>query len=127
MGNVVIDNRGRLFPVEFEKELPFKPKRCFVVSDVPQNMWRGGHAHYQTQQVIFCVRGQVLVELDDGADVSQKTLYPGESIFIDKMIWDSQQFVTGNDIILVICSTEYDKQDYILDYKKFQATLSHDS
>ena len=35
------------------------------------------------------------------------------------MIWDSQIFLTGNDVLLSICSTEYNKKDYIEDFDLF--------
>ena len=43
-----------------------------------------------------------------------------ESVFVDKMIWDSQTYETGKDIMLSLCSTEYDKADYIEDIKDFE-------
>jgi len=35
------------------------------------------------------------------------------------MIWDAQRFKTGNDVLLVLCSTNYDLSDYILEMKDF--------
>ncbi len=35
------------------------------------------------------------------------------------MIWDSQVFMTGDDVLLSICSTPYDKSDYIEDMSSF--------
>jgi len=43
----------------------------------------------------------------------------GESILIPKMVWDSQEFLDKNSEILVVCSTEYDINDYILNYNEF--------
>ena len=46
-----------------------------------------------------------------------------EYIFVDSMVWDKQQYLTGNDILLSICSTEYDKDDYIKSYDQFLEEL----
>ena len=47
----------------------------------------------------------------------------GDSIFIDKLVWDSQQFLTDDDVMLVFANTEYNFEDYILDKNKFYDTL----
>ena len=46
-----------------------------------------------------------------------------ESVFVDRMIWDSQTYETGEDIMLSLCSTEYDKADYIEDIKEFDKII----
>ena len=42
-----------------------------------------------------------------------------ESIFIDNLVWDSQKFLTDNDIMIVFSNTNYDADDYITDKEKF--------
>ena len=44
----------------------------------------------------------------------------------DKMVWDSQVFTTGNDILLSICSTAYDREDYIEDFDEFLRIVNLD-
>lgn len=116
---IFTDSRGGdLIPIEF-KNLNFIPKRVFTVSDVPINAIRGEHAHYETTQLLLCIKGKILVGLDDGKNITETIIEKGESIFIDKMIWDYQQFLTGDDFMVVLCSTEYNLDDYILDKKEF--------
>ena len=43
----------------------------------------------------------------------------GDYIVVDKLIWDSQKFLTEDSTLLVICSTEYNIDDYILDFNEF--------
>lgn len=113
------DERGGfLIPVEF-KDLPFEPKRVFTVCDVPKNNIRGEHAHFQTQQFLICLKGEILVGLDFGSKCEEIILKQGETVFIDKMVWDYQQFLTGEDTLLVFASTPYDKNDYIFDKGEF--------
>tara|TARA_Y100000817_G_C16764682_1_gene503288 strand:+ start:325 stop:720 length:396 start_codon:yes stop_codon:yes gene_type:complete len=116
----VADSRGKLYPIEFG-ELRFKPKRIFLVYDVPAGITRGEHAHYTTKQLLYCVKGKIKVTLETiKDDPVSYTLTQGDSVFVDKLIWDSQTFLTGDDILMVIASTEYNKDDYILDKGKFK-------
>lgn len=108
------DQRGELVPLEFNN-LPFEPKRIFYVHHVPINTWRGGHAHYETQQFLICLTGKIIVKLESKTGSEEFTLDEGDSCFIDKMVWDSQNFIEENSVLLVICSTEYNPDDYIYD------------
>ena len=112
------DEDGTLVPIEFSS-LPFKPQRAFYITNVPKGKERGLHAHYETQQILTCVKGQILVRLHDGVSLTEYILNPNESVFIDKLTWDSQVFLTGEDILLSICSTPYDNKDYIEDFNMF--------
>lgn len=108
------DERGLLVPINFS-ELPFEPKRIFYVTNVPKNIWRGGHAHYNTIQALICLKGRILIKTETKISEKEIVLNEGEMYIIDKFIWDSQKFLDDNSILLVICSTEYDKDDYIFD------------
>lgn len=122
---IFTDERGgNLLPFEFI-DLPFIPKRVFTVTDVPVGSIRGEHAHYETQQILICVKGEIIVYLDNGYKVDEVVIKEGESVFIDKMIWDSQKFMTGNDIMIVICSSHYNINDYILDKEDFYKKIKN--
>lgn len=110
---------GTLSVMEFDG-LPFVPKRMFWVKDVPAGEERGGHAHYVTEQYLICVRGAVSVTLYDGKDKDTFELSPGRAVFIPRMVWDTQKFLTGDDIVLVLCSTSYNPRDYINDWAEFK-------
>lgn len=112
------DNRGCLTPIELS-DLPFTPKRIFIVSDVPKGETRGMHSHYKTKQVLVCLQGEILVNLHDGVIKHSQLLKKNDSIFVDNLIWDSQIYLTGNDILLSICSTEHDPDDHIRDFDEF--------
>tara|TARA_R100000008_G_scaffold29756_1_gene16432 strand:+ start:321 stop:614 length:294 start_codon:yes stop_codon:yes gene_type:complete len=93
------------------------------VSGVPAGDERGHHAHYKTQQLLICVRGKISVHMYDGYKTETTVMEEHESVFVDKMIWDSQTYETGDDIMLSLCSTEYNKADYIEDIKKFERLI----
>ena len=46
--------------------------------------------------------------------------YLGSSVFVDKLVWDSQVYMTGDDILMSICSTPHDDSDYIKDFEEFR-------
>ena len=112
------DERGCLIPIEFNS-LPFEPQRIFVVNNVPINRIRGNHAHHKTKQLIICTNGSVDVLLNDGVKDYTYRLEKGEQILVPELIWDSQQFLTENTELLVICSTPYEHDDYIFDFIDF--------
>jgi len=112
------DNRGYLLPVDLDI-VDFVPKRIFVVNDVPVGCTRGNHSHHKTQQYLICTKGSVNVMLDDGKMTKTINLKQNESILIPELVWDSQEFLTEEAEILVICSTKYDINDYILTYDEF--------
>jgi dTDP-4-dehydrorhamnose 3,5-epimerase-like enzyme len=113
------DSRGSLIPIELNK-IPFNPKRIFIVQNVPINTIRGNHAHYTTIQYLFCISGLIEVILNDGNIEKTFKIKEGEGVLIDNLIWDSQKFLTENSSILVLCSTEYDINDYIFDFNEFK-------
>ena len=117
--NTFTDERGGyLLPIDF-KRLPFTPKRVFIVRDVPKNTVRGNHAQFKTQQFLICVKGKIQVNVDYGNKKETSLIKEGEFIHVPQMVWDSQKFLTGSDIMISICSTIYDEKDYILNKKEF--------
>ena len=114
------DTRGCLYPFDFDK-IPFQPNRVFFVSEVPKGIKRGDHAHYETEQYLICLKGEVEVFLYDGEKTSSILLKPMQGVYVPKLIWDSQIFKTGEDILLVLASTDYNKEDYIESLSLFEA------
>lgn len=116
---VITDVRGSLVPIEF-LDLPFVPQRVFYVTDIPKDEWRGGHSKYSQKQYFICVKGQIRLTLEYGENCMESVvLSPGQGVLIEPKVWDSQQFLTGNDVAMVLCSGPYDPRDYILDHEKF--------
>jgi dTDP-4-dehydrorhamnose 3,5-epimerase-like enzyme len=117
------DDDGTLVPIEFS-DLPFEPKRIFYVCNVPKGEERGNHAHFETRQLLMCLQGSILVKIHDGKDLKEYRLMPNQSILVERMIWDSQVFETDRDVLLSICSTSYNKSDYIEDFEDFLRTVN---
>jgi dTDP-4-dehydrorhamnose 3,5-epimerase-like enzyme len=110
---------GILLPLELDR-VPFEVRRVFVITDVPSGDIRGNHAHKKCKQFLFCLRGEILVTLHDLADQHEKTLKAGDGILIDSMVWGTQRYITGGEILMVLCSEKYDIEDYIHDKEEFK-------
>ncbi|QDT43056.1 TDP-4-oxo-6-deoxy-alpha-D-glucose-3,4-oxoisomerase [Gimesia alba] len=118
--NKVPDLRGSLSVGEFEREIPFVPKRYFLVYDVPTAEVRGEHAHFQCGQFLIAVKGSVSVVVDDG-DLRDEILLdrPQMGVYLPPMTWGVQYNYSTDAVLLVFASEFYDSDDYIRDYSKF--------
>ena len=67
----VSDKRGSLTYINNIEQIPFEIKRVFMVTDVPEGMTRGGHAHKNLQEVLIPLNGSFCVEVTDGKNCSE--------------------------------------------------------
>jgi acetyltransferase-like isoleucine patch superfamily enzyme/dTDP-4-dehydrorhamnose 3,5-epimerase-like enzyme len=117
---VVPDMRGGLAAGEFGRELPFLPRRYFVIFDVPSREVRGENAHLRLEQFFVCLRGSVAVVLDDGREREEVLLdTPAVGLYIPPMTWVTQYRHSEDAVILVLASDLYDAADYVRDYDEF--------
>ncbi|MFZ1110085.1 MAG: WxcM-like domain-containing protein [Rhodomicrobium sp.] len=118
------DLRGSLTAVEMEKELPFLPRRYFVVFDVPSSELRGEHAHKQCHQFLVALHGSCRVLLDDGSARAEVTLDSQDvAVYMPPMIWGTQYRYTRDAVLLVFASHPYDAKDYIRTYDEFLGAI----
>jgi hypothetical protein len=121
---LAVDLRGTLSAAEFPTHLPFEPKRCFLVFDVPGKEVRGEHAHRLCQQFLVCARGSLSVVVDDGAKTEEVRLdRPDLGLYIPPLIWAVQYKYSSDALLLVLASHPYDPSDYIRDYDEFLSTI----
>ena len=117
------DSRGGiLLPLNFE-DIDFIPNRMFVVSDVPKNSIRGEHAHYTTKQILLCVRGDIIVGFDDSISQKEVLLKQGDWVYMDKLTWGYQKFLSDDNIMVVLASTKHNKDDYITNKQEFYSII----
>ncbi|MBF0419896.1 MAG: WxcM-like domain-containing protein [Magnetococcales bacterium] len=122
---LVPDMRGSLSVAEYEKHiLPFVPKRCFIVFDVPSREIRGEHAHKELHQYLICVKGSVNVVLDDARMRKEIVLdRPYVGLHIPPLVWGIQYKYSQDAVLLVLASEVYDANDYIRNYDDFLSCL----
>lgn len=116
----ILDKRGNLSIIEELKNIPFKIKRSYWIYDVPGGEMRGGHAYKRNQEFIVALSGSFDVVLDDGE--CEKVFSLNRSfygVYVPQGIWRKMQNFSTNALALVLSSTIYDPNDYILEYTDF--------
>jgi len=122
---LIPDLRGNLTVGEFDRQVPFKPLRYFMVFGVPNREIRGEHAHHQCAQFLICVRGSCSVVADDGENKAEVLLdSPDQGLYLPPMTWGVQYKYSADAMLLVFASHYYDAADYIREYDEFQAAVS---
>lgn len=122
------DLRGNLIAGEVSSQIPFTPKRFFIINNVPSTKVRGEHAHINCQQFLVCVTGSVNVLVDNGTNRTQVTLSsPDYGLYIPKMIWGTQYNYSSDAILVCFASHKYDGNDYIRKYSSYLNLLEKKS
>ena len=120
----ISDVRGNLSIIEQLKHVPFEIRRVYWIYDVPGGVDRGGHAYKESEEFIVALSGSFDVELDDG---EQKQTYQlnrsYKGLYVAKAMWRRMTNFSTNSLALVLSSTDYDPDDYIMDYQDFQLWL----
>lgn len=123
------DGRGDLIPIEFigdigNPDIPFRVKRCYIVSDPTNDAIRGQHAHRNLEQVIICLHGAFTLTLDNGSKrVDLRLDRDNEGIYIKDRVWRELKDFSENCVILVLASQHYNENDYIRDYEDFKGII----
>jgi carbonic anhydrase/acetyltransferase-like protein (isoleucine patch superfamily) len=116
----VQDMRGDLSVGEFPKDIPFEPKRYFLVYNVPSEKTRGEHAHHACHQFLICVHGSCAVVVDDGTNRCEVLLdAPDLGLHLPPLTWGIQYKYSSDAVLLVFASHYYDAADYIRHYPEF--------
>lgn len=112
---------GTISIVENLKQIPFEIKRVYYIYNLAnQEAIRGKHAHKNLEQVLFCLSGSFLLQVDDGTNKEEMLVYkPNVGIYLGKGLWHIMTNFSSNCILMVISSDFYDESDYIRDYDEF--------
>ncbi len=102
------------------KEVPFRVKRVFYLFDVPSRAERGGHSHFEDQQLIVAACGSFTVVVDDGKTRREVTLSrPDQGLYIPAGIWRELRDFSSGSICLVLTSEPFAESDYVREYSRF--------
>lgn len=115
------DPRGNLSFVENESQIPFDIHRCYWIYDVPGGETRGGHAFKEQHEVIIVMSGSVDIVVDDGE--REKTISLNRSyygLYLPNGLWRQMVNFSTNSFVLVLASTNFDRNDYIYEYDEFK-------
>ena len=113
-------NLGYISVGENHENIPFEIKRVYWTYYTPQDVTRGGHAHYDLEQVIVAVSGIITFTTEDLKGNKEEFILdsPDKGLYIPKLIWRDIKF-THNAVLLCMASEKYITSDYIRDYKTF--------
>lgn len=117
-----IHNRaGNITPVAEGNGIPFKIKRIYYLYDVPGGEVRGGHAHYELEQLIVAASGSFDVVLDDGKNRKTVTLNrPNYGLYVTPGIWRDLVNFSSGAVLLVLASLPYTEDDYMRNYEDYK-------
>ena len=119
-GRIGSSDLGYISVAEKQK-LPFTPKRLYWTYFTPESVERGGHAHFDLEQILIAVSGKIelTIETDKGEEFNFILDSPDKGVFIPKMCWRTMKY-THSSVQICIASQEYTEEDYIRDYKTFK-------
>ena len=111
---------GCLSFFEATKDIPFEVRRIYYIYDAPAGTQRGGHAHRNLHQILFCPYGKIEIVLDD-AETRESVMLddPGKGLVIGPGLWREMIWHTDQAVLCVAASEYYDENDYIRDYQEF--------
>ncbi len=100
--------------------LPFEVKRIYWTYYTPESVERGGHAHFNLQQILLAVSGKIIVnvEIPDGTRQEFILENPHKGLFIPKMTWRTMKY-THNAVQVCIASMGFEESDYIRTYEAY--------
>ncbi len=117
----IVDGRGNLSIIEEFKQIPFKIRRSYWIYDVPGGCERGGHAYKKNTEFIVALSGSFDVVINDGSNEQIFHLnrsYMG--LLVPKGLWRVMNNFSTNSLALILSDTEYDVEDYIMDYEDYR-------
>ena len=102
--------------------LPFDVKRIYWTYYTPESIERGGHAHYELQQILLAVSGKIIVTVEMPKESKEEFILenPNQGLYIPKRAWRTMKY-THNAVQICIASMVYEEDDYIRDYDIFKA------
>jgi len=112
------DKRGSLTPIYLKKKLKINIKRIFYING-KKGLIRGNHAHKKCVQCFVQLRGKCKISLSNKKEEKNIVLNDKKKIIlvVYPKIWTRMKYLTNDNLTLILCSHEYDKKDYIKDFK----------
>lgn len=112
------DDRGTLTSVESAQDIPFEVKRLFYMHHIVAD--RGGHSHFETDQVIIAISGNFKVDIHDG--VNKQTFVLDDctkGLYVPRRLFTSLYQFDTTDVCLVLASTHYERNQSQRNWEDF--------
>jgi dTDP-4-dehydrorhamnose 3,5-epimerase-like enzyme len=119
------DERGSLSVIESSDQVPFDINRVYYIYEVSPEVVRGRHAHRELEQIMIALNGSLDLLLETGAGQREFQLdSPTDGVYIPKQTWRVLSNFCPETVCLVLASHQYNPEDYINDYEKFQEEVT---
>ena len=104
------DKRGSLTVIE--KEIKFKIKRVYYIYDAKGI--RGKHRHKKNIQALISINGSCEIFVNDNKSKKKYILNKkNKCLLLNPKDWHYMKNFSKNCVLLVLCSENYKKNDYI--------------
>lgn len=114
------EGMGELSFFECMKDIPFEIKRVYFITKVKKGIQRGGHAHKNLKQLLFCPYGKIVIKLDNGYEKDEVVLdAPEKGLIVENNMWRDMLWEQDDSVLCVAANSYYDPDDYIRDYDDF--------
>ena len=112
---------GMLFFGQEGQPLPFSPARFYFVQGIPRDALRGGHAHRETHEAVFCITGAGTLMLFDrnGRELRFRLEDPARGAHVPPGWWVELAGYTEGAMTLMAASRPFDESDYIRKAEEF--------
>jgi len=112
---------GYISVVENSTDIPFDIKRVFWSYHTPDNVVRGRHAHHETEMVLICTLGSIVVttEMPNGELDTFSLHAPNQGLYLPRYCWHTMKY-SHIAVQMVLASSLYNESDYIRDYDDFK-------
>lgn len=100
--------------------IPFKIKRVYWTYFTPDDVIRGGHAHYELQQVLIAVSGKIIIKIEMPGEMEKEFILdsPNYGLYLPKLAWGTMKY-THNTVQMCLANLPYNESDYIRNYSEF--------
>lgn len=117
-------NAGELSFFETNSDVPFDIKRIYYITRVPEGVRRGGHAHKELKQLLFCPFGRIQLILENQYGREEIELSdPSIGVLIEECTWREMVWMQKDSVLCVAASDYYKPEDYIRSYEEFKKRL----
>ena len=101
--------------------LPFAVKRVYWTYFTPESVERGGHAHYELEQILVAVSGKIIINVEMLNGLTEEFVLenPNRGLYMPKSTWRTMKY-SHNSVQMCLASMEYEEKDYIRDYDVFK-------
>ena len=104
-----------------KNNLPFAVKRVYWTYFTPESVERGGHAHYELEQILVAVSGKIIINVEMLNGLTEEFVLenPNRGLYMPKSTWRTMKY-SHNSVQMCLASMEYEEKDYIRDYDMFK-------